>query len=170
MPTRPLSLDDHGHCEKKVTRAFAHSKFANLHMVSALRQSVSIIGSAVLILMLGLPAVESWAAAEPTKFQTKLKNIQLCNGSDRSSPEPQIKGCTGIIDSGNETALVLAIAYNNRGDAYAAKGDYDLAINDYDTAIKLNPDFAKPFNNRGVVFQKKGEYDRAIKDFDEAIK
>ena len=47
---------DHGDCEKKASRAVAHSKFAKLHMVSALRQSVSIIGGAVLILMLGLPA------------------------------------------------------------------------------------------------------------------
>ena len=120
--------------------------------------------------MLGLPLAVSWGAAEPTKFQSKLKNIELCNGSDRSSPEPQIKGCTGIIDAGNEKALILAIAYNNRGDAYATRGDFDLAIKDYDMAIKLNPTFAKPFNNRGVAFLKKGDYDRAIKDFDEAIK
>ena len=103
-------------------------------------------------------------------FSSELKNIQLCNGADRSTPEPQIKGCTALIESGEETSLVLAVAYTNRGNAYAAKGDYDLAISDYDAAIKLNPAFAKPFNNRGVALQKKGEYDRAIKDFDEAIK
>ena len=89
--------------------------------------------------------------ATTAKLQSKLKNIELCNGSDKSSPEPQIKGCTGIIDAGNDKALILAIAYNNRGDAYATRGDFDLAIKDYDKAIQLNPAFAKPFNNRGVA-------------------
>ncbi len=118
---------------------------------------------------LGMPAATSWSAPA-SKFESKLKSIELCNGSDRSSPEPQIKGCTAIIDSENETALVLAIAHNNRGDAYATKGDFDLAIKDYNSAIKLNPNFSKPFNNRGVAFQKKGDYERALKDFDEAIR
>ena len=131
---------------------------------------MSLKGSAVFVLMLTLPIATALAAAETGKFSSKLKNIQLCNGADRSTPEPQIKGCTALIESGKETTLVLSVAHTNRGNAYAAKGDYDLAISDYDTAIKLNPAFSKPFNNRGVALQKKGEYDRAIKDFDEAIK
>ena len=64
---------------------------------------------------------------------------------------------------------VLAIVYNNRGNAYTSKGQYELAIQDYDELIKFNPNYAKPFNNRGVAYQKKGEYDRAIEDFDAAI-
>jgi tetratricopeptide (TPR) repeat protein len=64
----------------------------------------------------------------------------------------------------------MAIAYNNRGNAYTTKGEYDLAIRDYDQSIKLNPMYAKPFNNRGVAYQKKGEYDLAVENFDAAIK
>ena len=64
----------------------------------------------------------------------------------------------------------MAIAHNNRGNAYTAKGDYDRAIQDFDQSIKLNPTYAKPFNNRGVAYLRKGEYDLAIKAFDEAIK
>ena len=128
------------------------------------------VGSAALVLVLNLAVTDSLAAPEATKFQGKLKNVELCNGVDRSSPEPVIKGCTALIESGKETTLVLAIAHTNRGNAYATKGDFDLAISDFDAAIKYNPEFSKPFNNRGVAFQKKGKYDRAIKDFDEAIK
>lgn len=84
-----------------------------------------------ILVTLSLPAATSWSAPV-SKFESKLKSIELCNGSDRSSPEPQIKGCTAIINSENETALVLSIAHNNRGDAYATKGDFDLAIKDYD--------------------------------------
>jgi len=130
---------------------------------------VSVVAGATLMFMLGLPT-GSWAAPEATEFQGKLKNVELCNGVDRTSAEPQIKGCTALIESGKETTLVLSIAHTNRGNAYAAKGEFDNAIGDYDAAIKYNPNFSKPFNNRGVAFLKKGDYDRAIKDFDEAIK
>src|SRR6185295_2735131 len=140
------------------------------HRWASVTPLASLVGGVVFVLMLAIPVTIALAAGETGQFSSKLKNIQLCNGADRSSPEPQIKGCTALIESGKETTLVLAVAYTNRGNAYAAKGDFDLAISDYDVAIKLNPAFAKPFNNRGVALQKKGEYDRAIKDFDEAIK
>ena len=85
----------------------------------------------------------------------RLKNIFLCNGEDRTTPDPQIKGCTALIDAGGENLKTLASAYNNRGDAYIAKGEYDLAINDFDQSIKLNADSARTFNNRGVAYKKR---------------
>ena len=99
-----------------------------------------------------------------------LKNIELCNGVDRTSSDIHIDGCTSLINSGKQTTQTLVIAYNNRGNAYTGKGEYDRAIQDYDQSIKLNPNYARAFNNRGVAYQKKGEYDRAIKDFDESIR
>ena len=99
-----------------------------------------------------------------------FKNIDLCNGVDRSSPDIQINGCTALIASGEAPPETLVIAHNNRGNAYTTKGEYDRAVQDYDESIKLNPNYARAFNNRGVAYQKKGEYDRAIKDFDECIK
>lgn len=108
----------------------------------------------------------TWAAAQGQK----LSNVDLCNGNDRTSADPQIVGCTALIKAHAENPKVLVIAYNNRGNAYTDKGQYDLAIQDYDESIKLNPNYAKAFNNRGVAYQKKGEYDRAIEDFDTAIK
>src|SRR5262249_46460690 len=100
----------------------------------------------------------------------KFRNVELCNGVDRTSLDIQIGGCTALIDSGKETPQTLVIAYNNRGNAYTAKGEYDRAIQDYDQSIKLDPNYARAFNNRGVAYQTKGEYDRAIDDFDESIK
>src|SRR5256714_6702428 len=99
-----------------------------------------------------------------------LKNVELCNGADRTSPDIQVDGCTALINSGAQTPQSLVIAYNNRGNAYTAKGEYDRAVQDYDQSIKLNPNYARGFNNRGVAYQKKGEYDRAIEDFDASIK
>ena len=101
---------------------------------------------------------------------SKLSNVDLCDGKDRSSSQPQIIGCTALIKSDTNSAQVRASAHNNRGNAFSAIGQYELAIQDYGESINLNSNFAKPYNNRGVAFKKKGDYDRAIKDFDAAIK
>ena len=103
------------------------------------------------------------AAAQTTN------DVDLCNGRDRTSAEPQIAGCTALIKSNEKDPQVLAIAYNNRGNAYTSKGEYELAIQDYNESIKLNPNYAKPLNNRGVAYQKNGQHDLALKDFDSAI-
>src|ERR671936_214084 len=75
-----------------------------------------------------------------------LKNRELCNGADRTSPDIQIGGCSALIDSGEQTPQALVIAYNNRGNAYTTKGEYDRAVQDYDQSLKLDPSYAKPFN------------------------
>jgi tetratricopeptide (TPR) repeat protein len=120
---------------------------------------------ALVLLLLAAPV-----AAQNPKQDNYLKNIELCNGSDRMSLDARIEACTALIDAGRSTATASAIAYNNRGNAYAEKGDYDRAIQDFDQSIKLAPTYAKPFNNRGVAHLRKGEHDLAINAFDEAIK
>src|ERR1035437_193512 len=147
-------------------QAFLNFKVGKLDMEFSARRGIA-DGLAVMLIYL---SVGSAALAQAPKGKNDLKNIDLCNGVDRRSPEPQIRGCTALIDSGDMTANGLAIAYNNRGDAYTARGDYDLAILDYDQSIKQNPTYAKAFNNRGVANLKKGEYDRALENLNEAIK
>ena len=98
-----------------------------------------------------------------------ISNVDLCNGRDHSSAEPQIRGCSALIKSDADNPKVLAIAYNNRGNAFSKEGQYELAIQDYDKSINLDPGYAKPLNNRGVAYQKQGDLDRAIQDFNAAI-
>lgn len=62
-----------------------------------------------------------------------------------------------------------AVAYNNRGKAYADKGYVDLAINDLSTAIRLLPDYATAYSNRGSALTTKGDYEAAIADCIRAI-
>jgi tetratricopeptide (TPR) repeat protein len=142
-------------------------KFGNLIMGCGVKLGVF---SAVTLVFFA-PISASWAAKVSPIIDERLKNIELCNQSDPQAIDSRIQGCTALINSRRkEPTLVLAIAHNNRGNAYSEKGDYDHAIQDYDSAIQLNPNYAQPYNNRGVVYQKKGDYDQAIKDFDEAIK
>lgn len=121
-------------------------------------------------LLLALPLL-----AAPATAQTEMKNnfvssIELCNRMDRTALDARIIGCTTLIDGGYGTTVTLAIAHNNRGNAYIAKGDLDRAIEDFDRSIKLDRTYVKPLNNRGVALLKKGEYDLAIEAFDEAIR
>ena len=64
----------------------------------------------------------------------------------------------------------LALAYDNRGNAYARKGDLDRALADYDEAIRLDPKLALAYYNRGNAYAKMGDPDRALADYNEAIR
>jgi tetratricopeptide (TPR) repeat protein len=68
-----------------------------------------------------------------------------------------------------ETPQNLAIAFNNRGNAYLDKRDYDRAIKDYDEAIRLDPNDDLYFGNRGDAFRITGQYERAIADYRKAL-
>ena len=43
----------------------------------------------------------------------------------------------------------LALAYNNRGNAYKDLGQREKAIHDYNKAIRLDPQLALAYDNRG---------------------
>jgi tetratricopeptide (TPR) repeat protein len=141
----------------------SRSSFVRRHMGVRSCAFRALIRGALPLLMLG-------ALAAPAPAQDSvISNVDLCNGRDRSSPEPQIRGCSELIKTNADNVLILALAYNNRGNAYTTQSQYDLAIEDYNKSINLNPGFAKPLNNRGVAHKKKGELDLAMKDFDAAI-
>jgi tetratricopeptide (TPR) repeat protein len=95
------------------------------------------------------------------------QNLAWCTGDDL---ERKMRGCSALIESGQETPETLAIAFLNRGNALDDNGQIDLAIENYDEAIKDNPLSAEAFCRRGVAFEQKGELDRAIEDYDNAVK
>ncbi|RAJ94342.1 Tfp pilus assembly protein PilF [Larkinella arboricola] len=61
-------------------------------------------------------------------------------------------------------------AFNSRAVAYFELKDYENALLDYEHAIKLSPDFYKPYYNRAKLKTARGETDAALKDFSEAIR
>ena len=117
-------------------------------MQNSVRRAV-VHGTASTLILLSLGGV---AGAQ----RPMLKNIELCNGVDRTSPDIQIDGCTSLINSGKQTTQTLVIAYNNRGNAYVAKGEYDRAIQDYDQSIKLNPDLCQSLQQPRRGLPEKG--------------
>ncbi|MHC2165128.1 tetratricopeptide (TPR) repeat protein [Bradyrhizobium ottawaense] len=126
----------------------------------------SFIKAVMLILVLVLSSSSGWAQ----KKGSSLKNVELCNGSDRVSPEARIDGCTAFIDAGEGAVNGFVVAYNNRGNAYSAKADYERAIKDFVEATRLDPNYAKAFNNLGVAYLRTGARDLAIGAFDEALR
>src|ERR1039458_9662081 len=95
---------------------FVSFKVRKLEMEFSARRDIA-NGVAVMLILL---FVGSAALAQTPNSKDSLKNIGLCNGVDRTSPEPRIRGCTALIDSGDLTANGLAIAYQNHGAASPA--------------------------------------------------
>ncbi|WP_236840840.1 tetratricopeptide repeat protein [Bradyrhizobium sp. CCGE-LA001] len=128
----------------------------------------AIIGSVALVT--ALLWLCSSAVAQQLQQSSRLKTIEQCNGRDRIPAQARIVGCTALINSGDAKPSALALAYNNRGNAYTATAEYDRAISDFGRAIEIASDYVKPLNNRGVAHLRMGAYDEAIKDFGGAIR
>jgi len=68
-----------------------------------------------------------------------------------------------------QTTPATAEEFFNRGKTYYDEDDYDKAIADYTQAIRLDPDYSRPYANRGNAYACKKDYDRAIADYNKAI-
>ena len=119
------------------------------------------LGFASLALAICLPVTAQQLTPDQSRCLNKGKEFSL---------DVQISGCTAVLQSDRTSAGNRAVAYTNRGMAYAGKKDYDRAIADFNEAIKINPNLAMAYNNRGSAVQSKGDYDRAIADCSEAIR
>lgn len=98
------------------------------------------------------------------------QNWRWCTQQERVSLDAQIGACTAIIQSGQETRTNTAVAFTNRGIAYAGKGQFDQAIADYNEAIKFDARFSQAFNFRGRAYEQKNNSAQAIADYTTAIR
>ena len=132
--------------------------------------SKAIFGSLNIALRLSL-ALLGLAICLPVMAQQLTPDQSQClNRGKEFSLDVQIGGCTAVLQSDRTSAGNRAVAFTNRGIAYAGKKDYDRAIADFNEALKINPNLAMAYNNRGSAVQSKGDYDRAIADYNEAIR
>lgn len=80
------------------------------------------------------------------------------------------RGCTALIQTGQETTANLASVFNSRGNAYHNKREYDKAIADSDTAIRLKPDYAVAFRNRGYTNFYAARFSSSASDFERSMR
>jgi tetratricopeptide (TPR) repeat protein len=62
-----------------------------------------------------------------------------------------------------------ALAYSNRGFAYATQHEYERAIADYHRAVELNPGYAPIYNNLGNAYSALGDAALALDNYNHAI-
>ena len=77
---------------------------------------------------------------------------------------------TKAIQSGELSDDELAVAFYDRGTAYADADQYEEAIHDFDEALRLYPRYAAALTGRGKAYRYKSQYDEAIRDFNEALR
>jgi tetratricopeptide (TPR) repeat protein len=109
-----------------------------------------------------------------------LMLILLCSCSERnetaldwfnkSIPLIKIEPKTAIEYLNNAIKLRpdYAIAYNNRGVAYARLNQYQRAIEDFNEALLLKPDSSDTYVNRGMAYILLGNDDNGCHDVQKA--
>jgi len=104
--------------------------------------------------------------ATPAWAETPEENVALCMKSDADA---RIKGCTALINAGQQTPANLATLYSNRAIGENKNGRYDEAIADATKAIALAPDTANAYAVRGSGYRLKGLNDQAIAEYTRAL-
>jgi tetratricopeptide (TPR) repeat protein len=90
----------------------------------------------------------------------------ICAGKDI---ERAIDFCTKIIKSGRETKKNTALAYRNRGVAYARKGELRQALADQSAAIEHDRRLAEAYYDRGLTYYNLHNAKAAIEDYSVTI-
>ena len=129
-------------------------------------------GKAVLAAALALAgAAPAWSGALDD-LNTGLALDDLSSGlaaRGRGDQDGAIKRFSHAIDSGGLDNANLAIAHNNRGNAYDDKGDGQRALADYDQAIRLDPRLAEAYYNRAYALYRLGRLEDSLVDFGKVI-
>jgi len=104
-------------------------------------------------------AVRVGATTSKNKFsEYELDIIDLLNGIvDRSDISDE--------DFEQQKLSPTADTYVNKGITHFEKGQYDQAISEFSKAIKISPEYAKPYKLRGIIYYKIKQFDKAINDF-----
>ncbi|MFH1057649.1 MAG: tetratricopeptide repeat protein [Pseudomonadota bacterium] len=134
--------------------------------------------AAILALALALPLALALAAPAPAlagaldDMNASLAVDDIASGlaaRHRGDQSGAIKRFTQAIDSGGLAKENLAVAHNNRGNAYDDQGQPDQALKDYDQAIKLDPRLAEAYYNRAFVLYRVGRLQEALDDLDKVV-
>ena len=100
-----------------------------------------------------------------------------CNSSDKyveqgrqQVNEGKFREAVQTMNRAVEADDANADAFVTRGVAYFELKEYANATLDYDQAIKLKPDFYRPYYNRALLKVAQNDLDGALKDYSDAIR
>lgn len=77
--------------------------------------------------------------------------------------------CSILIEETSSNPASQALAYYNRGNAYAVIGNLKASLADFSKTIELAPGFMLAYVNRGIIYGRLQMYNLAIKDMDKAV-
>lgn len=80
------------------------------------------------------------------------------------------KEAISALNQAIETDQENVEAFNMRGVAYFERKEYSNAQLDYDQAIKLAPEFYRPYYNRALLKMAQNDLQGALKDYSDAIR
>lgn len=126
----------------------------------------------LMLLALAWPACGPARAGALDDLNTGLALDDISSGlaaRERGDQEGAIKRYSHAIESGGLDNQNLAIAYNNRANAYDDKGDSERALEDYDQAVRLDPRLAEAYYNRGHALYRLGRPQDALRDYDKVV-
>jgi len=107
------------------------------------------------------------APASASGFASFNAGILAHNNADADGA---IKSFTLAITAPDLAPQLRAIAFLDRGEAYAMNGDFERAISDYSSSLALTPDDYTALNHRGALHVLRREYGPAHADFVAAIR
>lgn len=113
--------------------------------------------------IIALGAVEPALAETPGTWAT-------CTDSAAPSRERQIAACTSVINLHHLARAELAVAYYNRGRAYAEKYWPVRARADFERALELRPNYPEALVGRGEILTQRNKWREAVWDYDRAIR
>lgn len=101
-----------------------------------------------------------------------------CENKGNSFPaDVRIRGCTALIQSGQEKGHRLAMAYAYRGmghdsksDLYTVKSELYRAIADFSDAVRVDPTLELAYRVRGFAYLYDHQFPRGVADFSELIR
>jgi len=123
-------------------------------------RKLAIVLIPLLILALVMGAVACGGLSESEKHYNAGVELQ---------EQGRLEEAIGEYDEAIRLDPQYALAYTNRGAAYAYLGEYQEAIADFTRAIEINPEGALAYYNRGFAHKLLGEKAQAIADFEKVI-
>lgn len=111
------------------------------------------------LLLLGMPATA--LAQEPS---------QVCGDGRTYGRAAQVAACTSIIQTGTAASQAdLAITYENRAEGRWGMNDLPGALADIEQALRLDPNYGRPYGVRAAIYRLQGQLARAMPDLNRAL-